>query len=209
MFTGLIEEIGFVERCVANGQTMELTIRCEKILPGTKIGDSIAINGVCLTVTKMSANTLTFDVMPQTYQQTNFRYLRPSSPVNLERAMAANGRFGGHLVQGHVDGTGILCKKQQNENAVIFKFEVPESLTTWMVKQGSIAVNGVSLTLIDVQKNAFSVSLIPHTLAATQLKDVQIGEQVNIECDLVGKYLAKWSQQPLLTIHQKQMSLTQ
>lgn len=208
MFTGLIEEIGYVERCLAKGQTMELTIRCEKILPDVKIGDSIAINGVCLTVTNKGANTLTFEIMPQTYQQTNLRYLRPSAPVNLERAMKANGRFGGHIVQGHVDGMGTLRKKQPHENAVIFEFEVPESLTTWMVNQGSIAVNGVSLTLIDVKQHTFSVSLIPHTLAETQLKDVKIGEKVNIECDLIGKYLAKWAQQPLSNFAQKQVGLT-
>lgn len=186
---------------------MELTISCQKILSGTNVGDSIAVNGVCLTVTKIGPSTLTFDVMPQTYQQTNFRYLRPFTPVNLERAMPANGRFGGHLVQGHVDGIGTLRKKQPQENAVLFEFEVPESLTVWMVNQGSIAINGVSLTLIDVQENACSVSLIPHTLAETQLKDVQIGEKVNIECDMVGKYLAKWSQQPITNVRQKQVGL--
>ncbi len=196
MFTGLIEEVGTVERYSTNGQTMELTIRCEKVRSGTKIGDSIAINGVCLTVTKIEDKFLTFDVMPQTFQQTNLRYLRPSSPVNLERAMAANGRFGGHFVQGHVDGMGILREKQPQENAVLFGFEVPEELTVWMIRQGSIAINGISLTLTDVQNDFCCVSLIPHTLEKTQLKDVQIGERVNIECDLVGKYIAKWAQQP-------------
>lgn len=196
MFTGLIEEVGYVERCIATGQAMELTVHCKKIRSGTKIGDSIAVNGVCLTVTKMEHETLTFDVMPQTFQQTNFRYLRQSSPVNLERALAASGRFGGHLVQGHVDGIGTLQQKQPQENAILFGFEVPEELTTWMIDQGSIAINGISLTLIDVQNNSCYVSLIPHTLAKTQLKDVQIGEKVNIECDLIGKYIAKWVQQP-------------
>lgn len=195
MFTGLIEEIGYVKECKTIDQTMELTIRCKKILSDTQIGDSIAINGVCLTVTKMDHESLTFDIMPETFQHTNLQYLRPSSPVNLERAMAANGRFGGHFVQGHVDGTGTLLEKRPQENAVLFRFAVPGKLTVWMIPKGSIAINGVSLTLIDVQNNSCSVSLIPHTLAATQLNDVQIGEKVNIECDLVGKYIAKWAQQ--------------
>lgn len=193
MFTGLVEEVGQVLTCNQSEQSMTLTIRCNKILTDLKIGDSIAVNGVCLTATSFTDDSFACDVMPETVIKTNFRHLCPGSPVNLERAMAATDRFGGHLVQGHVDGVGQLIEKQPVENAVLFHFQVPEELTTWMIIKGSITINGVSLTLIDVQPDRCSVSLIPHTLANTQLDQLQIGDQVNIECDLVGKYIAKWT----------------
>lgn len=210
MFTGIIEEVGSIQTCHQSGQTMQLTIQCQTVQSDLKIGDSISVNGVCLTVTSFDDQSFTCDVMPETWQRTNFQHLHPGMSVNLERAMPASGRFGGHLVQGHVDGVGILQKKHPCENAVLFHFQASEELTQWMIPKGSIAINGVSLTLVDVNQNRFSVSLIPHTLSATQLNELQIGDEVNLECDLVGKYIAKWAKHPTALSIEKlqQVSMT-
>jgi riboflavin synthase len=192
MFTGLIEEVGTVHQIRRTGMTMEISVQCKKVLEGTNIGDSIAVNGVCLTVTRLGESHFTADVMPETMKRTQLHQLGVGSPVNLERAIAAGQRLGGHFVQGHVDGVGTLAKRTPIENAVIFQFQVSDELAHLMVEKGSIAVNGISLTIVDVGQDFFSVSIIPHTLENTQLKYMKPGELVNIETDMIAKYLAKW-----------------
>lgn len=193
MFTGIIEEVGKIQRVHTVGQTQVLTIGCRRVLEGTQLGDSIAVNGVCLTVTQMGNNFFTADVMPETYQRTSLKHLRSGMPVNLERAMALGARMGGHMVQGHVDGIAILVQQQPYENAVLFQFKTDPSWTHFMIPKGSIAINGTSLTLIEVTDTTFSVSLIPHTMKETQFGSLSVGDQVNIECDMIAKYLAKWA----------------
>lgn len=193
MFTGIIEEVGRIQRVHTVGQTQVLTIGCQRVLEGTQLGDSIAVNGVCLTVTKIGDGFFTADVMPETYQRTSLRYLRSGTPVNLERAMALSARMGGHLVQGHVDGIATLIQQKPFENAVLFQFETEPHWTHFMIPKGSIAINGTSLTLIEVTDTTFSVSLIPHTMKETQFGTLSVGDQVNIECDMIAKYLAKWA----------------
>lgn len=191
MFTGIVEEVGRVRSMNRRGTAMELEIGCRKVLKDVRIGDSIAVNGVCLTVIRFSDESFSADVMPETMNRTNLGELRIGSPVNLERALAAGDRFGGHFVQGHVDGTGVIEARTPYENAVLFRIGVPERLTRWMVEKGSVALNGISLTLVEVGTRHFTVSVIPHTLEATQLKTAQAGDRVNIECDMIAKYTAK------------------
>ncbi|TCP69896.1 riboflavin synthase [Baia soyae] len=193
MFTGIIEEVGYVGRVRTVGQTQVLTIGCRKVLEGTKLGDSIAVNGVCLTVTQMDHGFFYADVMPETYQRTCFRFLRSGDPVNLERAMALADRMGGHFVQGHVDGMATFIRQEPAENAVIFHFETEPSWTHFMIPKGSIAINGTSLTLVAVTNTTFCVSLIPHTMRETQFGSLAVGDRVNIECDMMAKYIAKWT----------------
>jgi riboflavin synthase len=192
VFTGIIEEVGRVIHVKKQPAAMELTIQADRVLQGTELGDSIAVNGVCLTVTRMSADTFCADVMPETVKRTNLSQLQTGTPVNLERALAVGDRLGGHFVQGHVDGVGVIQSITPMANAVVFRIQVDPALTEYMIPKGSIAVNGISLTLVDVEANAFTVSIIPHTLQHTQLQQGKPGDQVNIECDMIGKYLAKW-----------------
>jgi len=191
LFTGIVEEVGSIRKMAQQGMAMELTIACRKVLEGVQLGDSIAVNGVCLTVTRFGEDDFTADVMPETMKRTNLGSLSVGSPVNLERALAAGQRLGGHFVQGHVDGVGTIADRTPNENAVLFRISVPPELTQFMVEKGSVAVNGISLTLVDVGKDFFTVSVIPHTLAHTQLHTAKVGDPVNIECDMIGKYIAK------------------
>jgi riboflavin synthase len=191
LFTGIIEEVGSIRKVVRQGMAMELTIACCKVLEGVQLGDSIAVNGVCLTVTRFGDDYFTADLMPETMKRTNLGSLSVGSPVNLERALAAGQRLGGHFVQGHVDGVGTITDRTPNENAVLFRVSVPPELTRFMVEKGSVAVNGISLTLVDVGKDFFTVSVIPHTLNHTQLHAAKVGDLVNVECDMIGKYIAK------------------
>lgn len=156
------------------------------------IGDSIAVNGICLTVTSFTDGDFTVDVMPETIQKTSLQTLSNHSLVNLERAMAANGRFGGHIVSGHIDGVGTLKSVEENEIAVICTIEASENLTDGIVPKGSVALDGISLTVVDVSKTEFTVSLIPHTRSVTNMKDKKIGEPINIETDVVGKFVKKY-----------------
>ncbi|MGI6126861.1 MAG: riboflavin synthase [Planifilum sp.] len=191
MFTGIVEEVGRIEGIKRRGASMVLEVACRRVLEDVRIGDSIAVNGVCLTVISFSDSTFSADVMPETMNRTNLGELQIGSPVNLERALAAGDRFGGHFVQGHVDGTGMIESLTPDENAVRFRIGVPEELTRWMVEKGSVAINGISLTLVEVGERHLTVSVIPHTLEATQLKEAQVGDRVNIECDMIAKYTAK------------------
>lgn len=189
MFTGIIEEIGVLKERRDGSHSCTLTVRCEKILEGTKIGDSIAVNGTCLTVTKLNADSFDVDVTPETMRRTAFSIVRVGSKLNLERALRIGDRLGGHLVSGHVDFVGKLIKKEQEGNAVNLTFSVPEQWMKYILAKGSIAIDGVSLTIAKKQSNSFFVSLIPHTGEMTILLLKQIGDSVNIECDCIGKYI--------------------
>lgn len=171
---------------------MVLTIEAKRILEDVHTGDSIAVNGVCLTVTAYDNAAFSVDVMPETFRQTNLKHLAVGSKVNLERAMTMKGRFGGHIVQGHVDGTGTVVARQSEENAVVFRIE-PENteILKYIIPRGSITLDGISLTVIQVTDGSFAVSIIPHTLAETVLRERQPGDGVNIECDLLGKYVER------------------
>ena len=187
MFTGIIEEIGVLKERRDGSHSCTLTVRCEKILEGTKIGDSIAVNGTCLTVTKLNADSFDVDVTPETMRRTAFSIVRVGSKLNLERALRIGDRLGGHLVSGHVDFVGKLIKKEQEGNAVNLTFSVPEQWMKYILAKGSIAIDGVSLTIAKKQSNSFFVSLIPHTGEMTILLLKQIGDPVNIECDCIGR----------------------
>ena len=189
MFTGIIEEIGVLKERRDGSHSCTLTVRCEKILEGTKIGDSIAVNGTCLTVTKLNADSFDVDVTPETMRRTAFSIVRVGSKLNLERALRIGDKLGGHLVSGHVDFVGKLIKKEQEGNAVNLTFSVPEQWMKYILAKGSIAIDGVSLTIAKKQSNSFFVSLIPHTGEMTILLLKQIGDPVNIECDCIGKYI--------------------
>lgn len=189
MFTGIVEEIGRIKQIIAKGQALSITIACHRILTDVSIGDSIAVNGICLTVTAYQTNAFEADVMPETFRSTSFSELRAGSLVNLERALPLGGRLGGHLVSGHIDGTGILIKKKQEENAIWLDITPPEDLMKYIVLKGSVALDGTSLTVSSVEGNQFSVSLIPHTAETTILANKQSGDRINIECDLLAKYV--------------------
>lgn len=195
MFTGIIEEVGTIEQMKQAGEAIVFTIGANKILADVKLGDSIAVNGVCLTVTSFTSRTFTVDVMPETVRATSLRTLVRGAKVNLERAMAANGRFGGHFVSGHVDGVGEIIRKEPVANAVYYEIKVPKSLRKYMILKGSVAVDGTSLTIFGLTDDTFTISLIPHTRAETILGDKQVGDIVNIECDVIGKYVEQFLRQ--------------
>ena len=190
MFTGIVEEIGSLKAVKQKTEALEIQISAEKVLEDVQLGDSISINGVCLTVTDYTKQTVHFDVMPETYRATTLNELKQGSPVNLERAMAAGGRFGGHLVSGHIDGTGKIVSKNPESNAVYYEIELPDALVHYFVYKGSIAVDGTSLTVYGVDDNKVTISLIPHTMEHTVLGGKGPGDHVNIECDMIGKYVA-------------------
>lgn len=191
MFTGIIEEIGMVRRIERGAKSARLTIGAQTVLEGTKIGDSIATNGVCLTVTNLMADSFLADVMAETLRRSGLNTLQSGARVNLERAMPANGRFGGHIVSGHIDGTGTVALLRREGNAVWLTIRSPAPLLRYIVEKGSIAIDGVSLTVAAVDADGFSVSIIPHTGAQTILLGKKPGETVNLECDLIGKYIEK------------------
>lgn len=189
MFTGIVEDIGTVKTLQSDKQSMEITVVSKKMIEDVKLGDSIAVNGVCLTVTRFNELELTMDVMPETVRATNLQQLAVGDPVNLERAMSANGRFGGHFVSGHVDGVGKILRKRPLANAVYIDIELSKELTSYCIPKGSITIDGTSLTLFHVEENGVTVSLIPHTYKETILGMKKIGALVNVETDLVGKYI--------------------
>ena len=191
MFAGIIEEMGTVRRLNQSPNRCELELSASKVLEGTQIGDSIAVNGVCLTVIRLGEEHFTADVMPETLRRSNLGQLKPGSKVNLERAMAANGRFGGHIVAGHIDGTGKILAMQPEGNAVLVTISVTPELLRYVVEKGSIAIDGISLTVAAVDGEGFSVSTIPHTVAQTNLNQRRRGDPVNLETDVVGKYIEK------------------
>lgn len=192
MFTGIIEEVGNILKIDRGSKSSILHIGGKLIFDDLKIGDSVAVNGVCLTVTTLSSNSFTADVMSETLSRSSLGMLTRNSPVNLERAMAANGRFGGHIVSGHIDGTGTIESIQKDDNAVWYSIKASEKLLRYIVEKGSIAIDGISLTVAKVTKSTFSVSIIPHTIKATILGTKGIGDIVNLENDMVGKYIERF-----------------
>jgi len=192
MFTGIIEEIGTIVSVQKGAKSARLTIRAEIIFEDMKLGDSIAVNGVCLTVTDFCQNAFSADVMNETLSRSGLGRLSVDGKVNLERAMQANGRFGGHIVSGHIDGTGEITKKERDDNAVWLTVSASEKIMRYIVEKGSITVDGVSLTVARALGKHFAVSVIPHTGKATILLDKRPGDTVNLEIDIIGKYIERF-----------------
>jgi riboflavin synthase, alpha subunit len=190
MFTGIIEEIGKV-KMVQRGDITKIAIECEKVLDGTAIGDSIAVNGVCLTVTNVAKNLFMADIMNETLKSSNLGDLKIGSMVNLERALSISGRLNGHIVTGHVDTVGTIVNKNRIMNSNVFKIKIDERYSKYVVSKGSIAVDGISLTVVEASASYFTVSVIPHTELNTTLNFKRIGDSVNIEVDILSKYAEK------------------
>lgn len=192
MFTGIIEEVGKIKN-IQGGTNYKLTIGASKILEDIHLGDSIAVNGICLTAISWDNGSFTVDVMRETLERTSLHKLRAGSFVNLERALAANGRFGGHIVSGHIDGTGEIINIRRDANAVWYKIKTSEKIMEFIIEKGSIAIDGISLTVAKVDRSAFCVSVIPHTLENTILLRKKAGDIVNLENDIVGKYIKSFT----------------
>ncbi len=194
MFTGIVEEKGAIKNITPiSKQAIQLEIIAEKVLSDIKVGDSIAINGICLTVTSFTASTFHVDVMPETMKATSLSTAEIGRNVNLERAMPIDGRFGGHFVTGHVDFTGEITRKEQIENAVYFDIKIPNNEMELFIKQGSVTIDGISLTIfsVDNDEQSITISLIPHTLSMTTLGEKSVGNIVNVECDVLAKLVQK------------------
>ena len=191
IFTGIIEELGVVKSIAINGASGCITIKAKKVLEGTQLGDSIAVNGTCLTVTSINSDGFSADVMAETVKRTSLSQVGKGDLVNLERAMILNGRFGGHIVSGHIDGTGTITKYTKEENAIWVTIKAPDEILDLIVEKGSICIDGISLTVATVSDQDFQVSIIPHTAKETTLIHKKVGSLVNLENDIVGKYLKK------------------
>ncbi len=194
MFTGIVEGIGKVKKiskATKNRSAIQMTVDLGKHGKDLKIGQSVALNGVCLTVTKLSKPGCTFEMIEETTKKTDLGNLKSGSIVNIERSLKAGDRLEGHFVLGHVDGVGVIKKIQKKPKEVQVWFEVPKNLSKYVVKKGSIAMDGISLTVVDVKKNLASVCLIPHTIEVTNFKTKNIGDKINIETDILGKYILK------------------
>ena len=194
MFTGIVEGIGKIKKitkATKNRSAIQMTVDLGKYGKGLKAGQSVALNGVCLTATKLSKNECTFEMIEETTKKTDLGNLKQGGIVNIERSLKAGDRLEGHFVLGHVDGVGIIKKIQKKPKEVQVWFEIPKSLSKYVVKKGSIAIDGISLTVVDVKKNLASVCLIPHTIEVTNFKTKKIGDKVNIETDILGKYILK------------------
>ncbi len=193
MFTGIIEELGMIATITKKAKSAQLKISASLIFDDLKIGDSVAVNGVCLTVTEISGRQYAADVMYETLSRSNLGDLHSGSKVNLERAMPAYGRFGGHIVSGHIDGTGRITAMEREDNAVWLTVSTVPTILKYIVEKGSIAIDGISLTVARVSADNFAVSIIPHTATATTLLDKRTGDTVNLENDIVGKYIERFS----------------
>lgn len=191
MFTGIVEEMGRVKSIVRGSSSIKLSINCTLIIRDVKLGDSIAVNGICLTATDLGNDWFTADVMPETMRKTSLYKLKPSDKVNLERALRLSDRLGGHIVSGHIDGTGTVIEKIEEDNAVWLTVEAHQDILKYIVQKGSVALDGTSLTVADVDEMCFKVSLIPMTRGVTILGMKDVGDKVNIECDVIGKYIEK------------------
>ena len=194
MFTGIIEETGRIKSIQRGAESCVLTVGCSQVLEGSRVGDSIAVNGICLTATAIGDSYFTADVMPETLERSSLGQLTEGSPVNLERAMPADGRFGGHIVSGHIDGTGQVRSTTRDDNAVWYEIEAAPQILRYIVEKGSIAVDGISLTVAGVSDTAFHISIIPHTQGETTIRTFRPGSIVNLETDIVGKYVEKLMQ---------------
>ncbi|NHC22033.1 riboflavin synthase [Nocardioides sp. IC4_145] len=191
MFTGIVEELGTVAAVEDQGDAIRLTIRAATVLEDAALGDSIAVNGCCLTVAARDEDTWTADVMQETLDKTSLRGVRPGDTVNLERAVTAATRLGGHIVQGHVDGVGEVLRRTPSEHWEVVEVSLPADLARYLVDKGSITVDGVSLTVVEAGETSFTVSLIPETLARTTLGSRQVGDRVNLEADVIAKHVEK------------------
>ena len=189
MFTGIVEEKGKVVLIKKGGVSSRITFSAEKVLENTQLGDSIAVNGVCLTVTEISQATFTADIMAETMRRSSLGTLSVGTGVNLERAMLCGGRFGGHIVSGHIDGTGTITETKREENAVWVTIKAADNLMKYIIEKGSVALDGISLTVATVGNDFFKVSIIPHTASETTLLSKKPGDIINIECDIIGKYV--------------------
>lgn len=191
MFTGIIEEVGTIGSIRRGGKSVALEVTCHRVLEGTKTGDSISVDGVCLTVTRLDARGFSVDVMPETMARSSFHLLKAGSRVNLERALRLNDRLGGHIVSGHIDGTGRIVERRQEENAEVFRIEADDMVLRYIVEKGSVAVDGISLTVMTLDARSFRLGIIPLTQTETTILTKRIGDTVNIECDIIGKYVEK------------------
>jgi riboflavin synthase len=191
VFTGLVEEIGVLKVIGKGAKSAQLTINADKVLHEIKLGDSISTNGVCLTVVAFTNNSFTVDVMPETMRRSNLKDLKPGSKINLERALRLGDRLGGHIVSGHIDGTGLVRTIEAEDNATWVTIEAGAAIMKYVIEKGSIAIDGTSLTVARVGKEDFKVSIIPLTRDETTLLSKKIGEEVNLECDMVGKYIER------------------
>ena len=191
MFTGIVEELGQIRKIQKGRSSAVMEIEARKVLEGTRVGDSICVSGVCLTVTSLEGGRFTADVMHETLNRSALQNARPGSLVNLERAMAADGRFGGHIVAGHVDGTGRIRGIERDDNAVWYTIGAGDEILRYVVEKGSIAIDGISLTVAKVGEGWFSISAIPHTIRETTLQVKHQGDLVNLENDVIGKYVEK------------------
>jgi riboflavin synthase len=191
MFTGIIEEMGRIVSIIKGQRSSQLWIQGDVIMADLKLGDSVAVNGVCLTVSQLNGSQWMADVMSETLKRSNLGNLRGGDLINLERAMAANGRFGGHMVAGHIDGTGRIRQVTRDDNAILYEIEAPQNIIRYIIEKGSIAIDGISLTVTRLTDNSFEVSVIPHTVKSTVLGLCKAGDQVNLENDLVGKYIER------------------
>jgi len=191
VFTGIVEEIGKVKSIKKGTNSAILEIEARLVLEGTKLGDSIAVNGICLTVTDLTANSFRADVMHETLNRSALKSAKAGMKVNLERAMLAGGRFGGHIVSGHVDGLGKIKSIKKDDNAILYRIEAEGKILKYIVEKGSITIDGISLTVADVTGRDFMISAIPHTVAQTILSEKKVGDYVNLENDIIGKYVEK------------------
>ena len=198
MFTGLVAELGTVQRLARQGNSYHMTVGAKKVLTNLKIGDSVAVNGACLTVVRMDEGGFTADVMPETVRLTNIGSLQPGSKVNLERTLRLCDGLDGHIVSGHVEGLGTISEQRPEGIAVVVTIATPPELLKYIIKKGSIAIDGISLTVTEVTDTSFSVSLIPHTAKETTLGFKKVGDSVNLETDILGKYVERmltWNKQ--------------
>ncbi len=196
MFTGIVEEAGVIEQIVPTPKSIAMTVRATVCGRGVKVGDSVAVNGCCLTAVRVAAKGKTrliqFDLLQESWDRTNFQFARPGSLVNLERSLRANGELGGHFVTGHVDGLGRIIRWERVGKDHVLDITAPAAVMKYLVFKGSVAVDGVSLTVAGVQKKSFRIWIIPHTFEVTVLRERQVGDAVNLEADLLGKYVERF-----------------
>jgi riboflavin synthase len=191
MFSGIVAEVGTVKAYAGNEEAASLTIQASPAFTDVALGESIAVNGVCLTVVDRREHTFVLDVSPETLRATNLGELRPGDGVNLERSLCLSDRIGGHLVSGHVDGVGRITDRRPEANALHYEIQVPKDLMRYIVPKGSVAVDGISLTVVACRPDGFQVTIIPHTAAVTTINNKAVGATVNIECDMIGKYVER------------------
>jgi len=192
MFTGLVEEIGYIKAMKKGSNSIRLTVAANKIMDDVKLGDSIATNGICLTVVDFDSKSFSADVMPETMNRSSFHKQKEGSRVNLERALRVGDRMGGHMVSGHIDGVGEIISQTKDDNAIWVSISAPKNILKYVIEKGSIAIDGISLTVAYVDENQFKVSIIPLTQDDTTLVSKKIGSQVNLECDMTAKYIEKF-----------------